>query len=65
MDYNPARKSLGNFLTKIIRVMQNIGFTTSQDSTTIAPENLGATVDKWIIISELSVQESQWCVHFY
>ena len=46
MDYNPARKSLGNFLTKIIRVMQNIGFTTSQDSTTIAPENLGATVDK-------------------
>ena len=26
--------------------MQNIGFTTSQDSTTIAPENLGATVDK-------------------
>ena len=46
MDYNPTQKYLGTPLKNIIRVIQNIGFTTSLDRTTISPENLGATIDK-------------------
>ena len=33
-------------MTSIIRVMQNIEFTTSPDSTTITPENIGETIDQ-------------------
>ena len=41
MKYNPSHESLGKPLTKIIRVMRNIGFTPSPDRTTITPEKLG------------------------
>ena len=46
MDYNPSHKSIGKPLTKITRVMQSIGLTTSPDSNTITPENIGETIDK-------------------
>ena len=46
INSNPFHKPLGETLTKIIRVMRNIGFTTSADSTTIAPGKLGATIEK-------------------
>ena len=46
MDYNPSHEFLGKTLTKIIRVMQNIVFTTSPDVTTITQENIGATIDQ-------------------
>ena len=46
VEYNPEHGSLGKTLTNIIRVMQNIGFTTSPEITTSAPENIGATIGK-------------------
>ena len=33
-------------MTNIIRVMQNIGFTTLPDSNTITPKNLGEIIEK-------------------
>ena len=33
-------------MTKIIRVMKNIEFTTSPESTTTTPLNIGATIEK-------------------
>ena len=46
MYYNTLHESLGKPLIKNIRVMQNIGFTTSPNSTTSTPENLGETIDQ-------------------
>ena len=46
MKYNPSHEFLGKTLTNIIRVMRNVEFTTSPDSTTITPENIGATIEK-------------------
>ena len=37
---NPSNKHPGKNLTNIIRVMRNIGFTTSPDRTTITPETV-------------------------
>ena len=46
MNSNPQHKSLGKPLTNIIRVMQKIEFTTSPDSTTTTPENLGGNIEQ-------------------
>ena len=46
MYSNTSHKSLGKPLTNIIRVIKNIGFTTLPDSTTIAPEKLGETIEQ-------------------
>ena len=46
MHYNPLDESIGKPFTNIIRVMQNIIFTTSLDSTKITPENFVATIEK-------------------
>ena len=46
MDSNPPQLTLGKTVTKIIKVMQNIGFTTSPDRTTITQENLGASIEQ-------------------
>ena len=46
MKSNPAHKSFGNISTKIIRVMWNIGLTTSLYRTTSTPENCGSTIDQ-------------------
>ena len=46
MYSNPLHKSIGKPLTKIIRVMQNIVFTASPDSTVMTPEKIGATIDQ-------------------
>ena len=43
---NPSHNSLGEPLIKIIRLIQNIGFTTSPDRTKITPENIWATIDQ-------------------
>ena len=41
MNSNPSHESLDKTLTKIIKVMRNIGLTTSLDSTTSTPKNIG------------------------
>ena len=41
-----AQESLGKTFIKIIRMMQNIEFTSSPDKTTNTPEKLGATIEK-------------------
>ena len=46
MKSNPSHESFGNISTNIIRVMQNIGLTTSPDRTTSTPENIEATIDQ-------------------
>ena len=46
MYSNTSHKYIGKPLKTIIIMMQNIGFTTSPDSTTITQENIGANIDK-------------------
>ena len=46
MDSNASHKYLGRYFTKTTRVMPNIGFTASPDSTKITPDNIGKTIDK-------------------
>ena len=46
MKSNPSHESLDKPLTKIIREMLNIEFTTSPERTTITPENIGAIIEK-------------------
>ena len=46
MKSNTSYKYLGKPLTKIIRVMQKIGLTTSPERNTIIPEKLGATIEQ-------------------
>ena len=46
MKYNPSHKYIGKLCTKIIRVIQNIEFIASPDSTTITSENLGEAIEK-------------------
>ena len=46
MNYILSHEFPGKLLTNIIRVIRNIEFVTSPDSTTITPENLGATIEK-------------------
>ena len=46
MKYNPSQKSPGKTLTNIIKVMRNMEFTTSPDSTATTPENLGTNIEK-------------------
>ena len=55
---NPSHGSLGKLLTNIIILMPNIELTTSPERTTITPENLGATIDKWLMSYQLSVHDS-------
>ena len=45
MKSNPPHESLGKTSIKIIRVMQNIGMTTSPERTTSSPEKLRETID--------------------
>ena len=65
MESNPSHKSFGKTLKKIIRIMQNIGFTTSLDSTTNTPEKIGATIEKWIVSYQLYFMIFQWFAHLY
>ena len=46
MNSNPSSESIGNILTNIIRMMQDIGLTTSLDRTKSTTGNLEATIDK-------------------
>ena len=46
MDFNKPHKYLGKNLTNIIRVIRNIGFTTSPERTIISPKKIGATIEK-------------------
>ena len=58
MDYNQQHEYLGKTLTNIIRVMQNILFATSPYRTIIKPEILGYPLSKWLVSSQISVNES-------
>ena len=46
MYSNRLQESLSKPLIGIIRVMQNIGFTTSPDINTMTPEKIKATIDQ-------------------
>ena len=46
MDSNPPQKFIGKPLIKIIRVIQNIGLSTSPNRNKITPENIGANIEK-------------------
>ena len=46
MKSNPSHESIGKTLTKNIRVMRNIRFTTSPERTKITPEKLGASSEQ-------------------
>ena len=46
LDPNSSHESLGENPTNIIKVIQNIGCTTSPDRTKITPEKTGVTIEK-------------------
>ena len=62
--YNTSHESIGKLLTYIIRVMQNIELAKSPYITIISPEKLVATIEKWIMTYQLSVNESPMVCSF-
>ena len=46
LDYNPPHGYICKYLTDILRVKQNIGFTTSADNTINSPEKVVTNIEQ-------------------